>query len=55
MKTKIMAAIAVFWLTGAILAQAHPHEIELNFVPAKSAVNFTLGDILTLISLIQPL
>lgn len=46
MKTKTRAAIAVFWLTGATLAQTHPHEIELNLVPAKTAVNFTLGDIL---------
>jgi polyisoprenoid-binding protein YceI len=45
-KTATIAAIVVFWLSRATVAQAHPHEIELNFVPAKTTVNFTLGDIL---------
>ena len=46
MKKTTIAAIVAFWLGGATLAQALQHEIELNFVPAKSTVNFTLGDIL---------
>jgi polyisoprenoid-binding protein YceI len=39
-------AVTVLWLAGAALAQVQPHEIGLNFVPAKTTVNFTLGDIL---------
>ncbi len=46
MKKTTIAAIVVFWLGGATLAQVLQHEIELNFVPAKTTVNFTLGDIL---------
>ena len=45
-KTTTIATIAVLWLTGASLAQSRPHEIQLNFVPAKTTVNFTLGDVL---------
>jgi polyisoprenoid-binding protein YceI len=41
-----LCAIAIFWLTSAILAQTQPHEISLNFVPAKTSVDFTLGDVL---------
>jgi polyisoprenoid-binding protein YceI len=41
-----LCAIAIFWLTGAIVAQTQPHEISLNFVPAKTSVDFTLGDVL---------
>jgi polyisoprenoid-binding protein YceI len=41
-----LSAITVLWLTGVALAQVQPHEIGLNFVPAKTTVNFTLGDIL---------
>lgn len=41
-----LCAIAIFCLTGAILAQTQPHEIILNFVPAKTSVDFTLGDVL---------
>ena len=41
-----LTAIAVLWLAGAALNQAHPHEIGLNFVPAKTTVNFTLADVL---------
>jgi polyisoprenoid-binding protein YceI len=41
-----LCAIAIFGLTGATLAQTQPHEIILNFVPAKTSVNFTLGDVL---------
>jgi polyisoprenoid-binding protein YceI len=37
---------AILGLMGATLAQVHPHEIDLKFVPAKAMVNFTLGDIL---------
>jgi len=46
MKKTTIAAIVTFWLGGATLARALQHEIELNFVPAKSTVNFILGDIL---------
>ena len=49
MKTAIhfgLCAIAIFWLTGATLAQTQTREISLNFVPAKTSVNFTLGDVL---------
>lgn len=45
-KNTTIAAIVVFWLGGVPLVQALQHEIELNFVPAKTTVNFTLGDIL---------
>lgn len=38
-------AISVIWLAGAV-ARAQPHEVDLNFVPAKTTVNFTLGDVL---------
>ena len=41
-----LSAIAILWLTGAIIAQTQPHEISLNVVPAKTSVNFTLGDVL---------
>jgi polyisoprenoid-binding protein YceI len=37
---------AILGLMGTTLAQVHPHEIDLKFVPAKAMVNFTLGDIL---------
>jgi polyisoprenoid-binding protein YceI len=46
MKKTTIAAIVAFCLGGTTLAQAFQHEIELNFVPAKSTVSFTLGDIL---------
>lgn len=46
MKKTTIVAVVVFWLNVANLAQALQHEIELNFVPAKATVNFTLGDIL---------
>jgi polyisoprenoid-binding protein YceI len=38
-------AITVLWLAGAA-APAQPHEVGLNFVPGKTTVNFTLGDVL---------
>ncbi|HMJ22836.1 MAG TPA: YceI family protein [Terriglobales bacterium] len=38
-----ISAITVLWLAGAALAQAQPNEVGLNFVPAKTRVNFTLG------------
>ncbi len=38
-------AISVIWLAGAV-ARAQPHEVDLNFVPAKTTLNFTLGDVL---------
>ena len=41
-----LSAIALLWLTGATLAQTQAHEIRLNFVPDKTSVNFTLGDVL---------
>jgi polyisoprenoid-binding protein YceI len=46
MKKTTIAAIVVFWLSAATLARARQHEIILDFVPAKTTVNFTLGDIL---------
>jgi polyisoprenoid-binding protein YceI len=46
MKKTALAAIVVFCLAGATFAQTRQHEIELNFLPAKTIVNFTLGDIL---------
>jgi polyisoprenoid-binding protein YceI len=45
-KIATMAAIAAFCLSRATLAQSNSHEIELNFVPPKTTINFTLGDIL---------
>jgi polyisoprenoid-binding protein YceI len=38
-------AVTVLWLAGAA-GRAQPHEVDLNFVPAKTTVNFTLGDVL---------
>jgi polyisoprenoid-binding protein YceI len=46
MKRTTIAAVVFFLLSVTNLAQAFQHEIELNFVPAKTTVNFTLGDIL---------
>lgn len=46
MKKTTIAAIVAFWLGGATLTHALQHEIDMNFVPTKSTVNFTLGDIL---------
>lgn len=40
------AALALFWLTATCLAQLHSREIELIFAPAKTNIDFTLGDIL---------
>ena len=37
--------VTVLWLAGAV-ARAQPREVDLNFVPAKTTVNFTLGDVL---------
>ena len=37
------STIAVFWVAGTALAQAQRPEIQLNFVPARTKVNFTLG------------
>jgi polyisoprenoid-binding protein YceI len=37
---------AILGVMGITLAQVHPHKIDLKFVPAKTMVNFTLGDIL---------
>jgi polyisoprenoid-binding protein YceI len=42
----ILTAIAILWIAGATLAQSQPHEIDLTFVPAKTTINFTLGDVL---------
>jgi polyisoprenoid-binding protein YceI len=41
-----LSAIVLLWLTGMTLAQIQTHEISLNVVPAKTSVNFTLGDVL---------
>jgi polyisoprenoid-binding protein YceI len=46
MKKTTIVAIAVFWLTGATLAQTLGQQIEMSFAPAKTTINFTLGDIL---------
>jgi polyisoprenoid-binding protein YceI len=40
------SALVVIWLAGATLGQAPPHEIGLSLSPAKTTVNFTLGDVL---------
>ena len=37
------SVITVFCLAAATVAQTAPHEVVLNFVPAKVAVKFTLG------------
>jgi polyisoprenoid-binding protein YceI len=37
------SVLAILWMAGATLAQTQPPPIDLNFVPAKSAVNFTLS------------
>ncbi|MGA9799141.1 MAG: YceI family protein [Terriglobales bacterium] len=42
----IFAALALLWLTATCLAQLHSREIDLNFAPAKTNIDFTLGDIL---------
>jgi hypothetical protein len=41
-----LTTITLIWLTGATLAQTQTHEISLKVVPAKTSVNFTLGDVL---------
>ncbi len=41
-----LCAIVLLSLSRTILAQTQNHEINLNFVPAKTSVNFTLGDVL---------
>ena len=41
-----LAAIAVLWLTATCLAQPRSREIDLNFAPAKTNIDFTLGDVL---------
>ena len=38
--------ITLLGLLGAVLAQSPPREIDLSFVPDKTLVNFTLGDVL---------
>jgi polyisoprenoid-binding protein YceI len=45
-KITTIAAIVVFWLSQATLPQSNSHEIELNFAPPKTTINFTLNDIL---------
>lgn len=35
--------MVTFWFSGAAFAQVRPQELELNFAPAKTEVNFTLG------------
>jgi polyisoprenoid-binding protein YceI len=41
-----LSLTVVLWLVGTTLAQAKSHEIDFNFVPAKTTINFTLGDVL---------
>jgi polyisoprenoid-binding protein YceI len=38
--------VTLLWWSGAILAQSPPPVIDLSFVPDKTVVNFTLGDVL---------
>jgi polyisoprenoid-binding protein YceI len=40
------STIALLWLLGAALAQSTFREFDLSFVPEKTLVNFTLGDVL---------
>jgi hypothetical protein len=41
-----VSTTAILWLMVTTLAHAQLHEIDLNFVSAKTMVNFTLGDVL---------
>ena len=41
-----LSIITLLWLLGAVLAQSPPREVNLSFVPEKTLVNFTLGDVL---------
>jgi polyisoprenoid-binding protein YceI len=41
-----LATIAVLWLTATCLAQPRSRQIDLNFAPAKTNIDFTLGDVL---------
>ena len=41
-----VSAAVTLWLVGTTFAQAKSHEIDFNFVPAKTTINFTLGDVL---------
>jgi polyisoprenoid-binding protein YceI len=41
-----LSIITLLWLLGAVLAQSPPREVEISFVPDKTLVNFTLGDVL---------
>jgi polyisoprenoid-binding protein YceI len=43
---RIFAALALLSLTATCLAQLHSREIDLNFAPARTNINFTLVDIL---------
>jgi polyisoprenoid-binding protein YceI len=46
MKTMIRRSIPVFFLLAAALAWGQAQEATLNFDPAQTTVNFTLGDVL---------
>jgi len=41
-----LSIIMLLWLLGAVLAQSPPRVVDLSFVPDKTLVNFTLGDVL---------
>jgi polyisoprenoid-binding protein YceI len=44
--TRFGVSTTIVWLVGTTLAQAQSHEIDFNFVPAKTTINFALGDVL---------
>jgi len=46
MKTMTRRSIPVFFLLAAALAWGQAQEATLNFDPAQTTVNFTLGDVL---------
>lgn len=49
MKTGTRLAVSttmILWLVGTALAQVKSHDIDFNFVPAKTIINFTLNDVL---------
>lgn len=46
MKTTTRRSIPVFFLLAAALAWGQAQEATLNFDPAQTTVNFTLGDVL---------
>jgi polyisoprenoid-binding protein YceI len=45
-RVSVSSTVILWWLLGTALAQAQSHEIDFNFVPAKTTITFTLGDVL---------